>query len=44
MTGGTEFAASAYGFFSFSVLPDKILVQAIGDDGKVLYQKTIVKK
>lgn len=40
---GARFAASAYGFFTFSVLPDHITVQALDHTGKVLYQTSIKK-
>lgn len=39
----SKFSESAYGFMLFSVLPDGVLVQVIGDDGKILYRTELKK-
>jgi tartrate-resistant acid phosphatase type 5 len=43
MLAESKFAASEYGFMSFSVSADKAMVQLINDKGRVLYQTSIVK-
>lgn len=40
---GSRFAASAYGFMNFSLTPGKAVVQAISDEGKILYTTTLTK-
>lgn len=38
-----EMAASAYGFMAFSVRKDQLLLQAINDEGEIIYS-TLIKK
>lgn len=40
---GSLMAASEYGFFTFSVLPSKLILQAVDHAGKVIYHYTISK-
>ncbi len=40
---GSKMAASEYGFFTFSVLADKMIIQAIDYTGKTIYRTTITK-
>ena len=40
---GSKMAASVYGFFTFSVLPQSLIMQAIDLDGRVIYRNEIKK-
>jgi tartrate-resistant acid phosphatase type 5 len=40
---GSKMAASVYGFFTFSVLPQSLIMQAIDHDGRVIYRNEIKK-
>ncbi|MBP6589262.1 MAG: metallophosphoesterase [Chitinophagaceae bacterium] len=40
---GSKMAASAYGFFSFAVLPQTLIIQAIDYEGRVIYRNEIKK-
>lgn len=40
---GTKFAAADFGFMSFSVLPNNMLVQVINDKGEIIYADNIKK-
>lgn len=40
---GSQMAASEYGFFTFSVLADRLIVQAIDYTGRIIYRTTITK-
>lgn len=40
---GSKMAASVYGFFTFSVLPQSCIIQAINHEGQVIYRNEIKK-